>query len=545
MSALLVASLILQIHPQRFHESAVVSDSAIASEVGAKVLREGGNAVDAAVAVGFAMAVTYPAAGNLGGGGFMLVRMADGRTVAIDYREVAPKRATADMYRNPADSLVGYLASGVPGTPMGMWEAHQRFGKKPWKELVEPAVRLAREGFTISDSLARELSSNRNFSKFPASWAQFARNGQFYKAGETLKQPDFAATLVKIRDRGADGFYKGETARLIDAAMKANGGYITAEDLANYRVKFREPLTGTYRGVQVITMPPPSSGGIALLQMLGMLSKDNLSATGFQSSGSLHLMVEAMKRAFADRAEHLADPDFHPVPVAKLLYPEYITTRRASIGEQATPSKEIKGMVADNEGHNTTHYSVVDKEGNAVSNTYTLNTGYGSGVVIPGTGVLMNNEMDDFATQPGKPNGFGLIQSEKNNVQAGKRPLSSMTPTILVQDGKLFAVLGSPGGPTIINTVFQTIVNVVDFRMNIQQAVAGPRFHHQWMPDRIDWEPFGLPADLRAAMQSKGHLFANNGSRMGSCQAILVEAPTGDRLVGVDPRVATSGAAGQ
>ena len=545
MSALLVASLILQIHPQRFHESAVVSDSAIASEVGAKVLREGGNAVDAAVAVGFAMAVTYPAAGNLGGGGFMLVRMADGRTVAIDYREVAPKRATADMYRNPADSLVGYLASGVPGTPMGMWEAHQRFGKKPWKELVEPAVQLAREGFTISDSLARDLSSNRNFSKFPASWAQFARNGQFYKAGETLKQPDFAATLVKIRDRGADGFYKGETARLIDAAMKANGGYITAEDLANYRVKFREPLTGTYRGVQVITMPPPSSGGIALLQMLGMLSKDNLSATGFQSSGSLHLMVEAMKRAFADRAEHLADPDFHPVPVAKLLDPAYITTRRASIGEQATPSKEIKGMVADNEGHNTTHYSVVDKEGNAVSNTYTLNTGYGSGVVIPGTGVLMNNEMDDFATQPGKPNGFGLIQSEKNNVQAGKRPLSSMTPTILVQDGKLFAVLGSPGGPTIINTVFQTIVNVVDFRMNIQQAVAGPRFHHQWMPDRIDWEPFGLPADLRAAMQSKGHVFANSGSRMGSCQAILVEASTGDRLVGVDPRVATSGAAGQ
>ena len=543
MSVLLATALVLQIHPLRFTHGAVVSDSSIASEVGAKILRDGGNAVDAAVAVGLAMAVTYPAAGNLGGGGFMLVRMADGRTVAIDYREVAPKRSSPDMYKNPGDSLTGYLASGVPGTPMGMWEAHRKFGTRPWKDLVQPAIGLAQDGFKVSDSLARQLANNQDFRRFPASWSQFCRNGNFYKAGETIKQPDLASTLKRLRDSGADGFYKGETARLFDVAMKANGGYITASDLADYKVKMREPLRGTYRGTQILTMPPPSSGGIALLQMLQMLEKDDMRTLGFQSSKALHLMVESMKRAFADRAEHLADPDFHSVPTARLLAEDYVAKLRASITDKATPSSQIKGLSLGNEGRNTTHYSVVDIDGNAVSNTYTLNTGYGSGVVIPGTGVLMNNEMDDFATQPGKPNVFGLIQSEKNNVQPGKRPLSSMTPTILVRDGKLYAVLGSPGGPTIINTVFQTILNVVDFRMNIQQAVAAPRFHHQWMPDRISWEPYGLPSDLRAAMEAKGHTFAQNGARMGSCHAILVDT-TGDRLTGVDPREATSGAAG-
>ncbi len=545
MTSLLLACALAQVHPARFVNGAVVSDSLIASEVGAAVLRKGGNAVDAAVATGFALAVTFPAAGNLGGGGFMLVRMADGRTVAIDYREVAPRRATKDMYKNPADSLTGYLASGVPGTPMGMWEAHQKFGKLKWRDLVEPAVRLARDGFPLSAGLARELRGEANkFRRFPASWTQFCREGKFYEEGEKLRQPDLAKTLERIRDQGPKGFYEGETARLSEVAMRANGGLIDAQDMRSYRVVNRKPLEGQYRGYQVLTMPPPSSGGIALLQMLTMLEGDDLAKTGFQSSATLHLMAEAMKRAFADRAAHLGDPDFVSVPVARLLDAAYLRSRRTSITDKATPSKNLDGLdLGQGSGMNTTHYSVVDQDGNAVSNTYTLNTGYGSGVVIPGTGVLMNNEMDDFTTQPGKPNVFGLIQSEKNVVEPGKRPLSSMTPTILVRDGKAVLVVGSPGGPTIINTVFQTILNTVEFKMNVQMAVAAPRFHHQWMPDEIRWEPFGLSADVRAGLEARGHILARTGGRMGSCHAIWVEE-SGAKLTGVDPRVGSSGGAG-
>lgn len=545
MTSLLLACALVQIHPARFTHGAVVSDSLIASEVGAEVLWKGGNAVDAAVATGFALAVTFPAAGNLGGGGFMLVRMADGRSVAIDYREVAPRRATKDMYKKPGDSLTGYLASGVPGTPLGMWEAHQKFGKLRWKDLVEPAVRLAREGFPVSAGLANELKREANsFRRFPAAWTQFCRDGKFYAEGETLRQPDLGRTLERIRDRGTKGFYEGETAQRIQVAMRANGGLIDAEDLRTYRVVNREPLKGQYRGYDVLTMPPPSSGGIALLQMLTMLESDDLATTGFQSSATLHLTAEVMKRAFADRSVHLGDPDFVSVPTSRLLDKSYLRTRRASITEKATPSKEIEGAdLQQGAGTNTTHYSVVDREGNAVSNTYTLNTSYGSGVVIPGTGVLMNNEMDDFTTQPGKPNIFGLIQSEKNVVEPGKRPLSSMTPTILVRNGKAVLVLGSPGGPTIINTVLQTVINAVDFKMNVQMAVSAPRFHHQWMPDELRWEPFGLSADVRAGLESRGHILARAGARMGSCHAIWVEE-SGAKLVGVDPRVSSSGGAG-
>lgn len=545
MLSLLAISLQPQIYPTRFSQGAVVSDSDIASEVGAAILRKGGNAVDAAVATGLAMSVTFPAAGNLGGGGFMLVRMADGRTVAIDYREVAPHRSSKDMYRNPADSLSGYLASGVPGTPLGMWEAHRKFGKLPWKDLVEPSVRLAKDGFKVSDGLAVGLRGQSDrFRRFPAAWSQFCRNGDFYRSGETFRQPDLATTLARLRDRGPKGFYEGETARLFQVAMAKNGGLIDAKDLKNYRVITREPIKGEYRGYQVYTMPPPSSGGIAILQMLEMLKGDDLSKTGFQSSATLHLMIEAMKRAFADRSTHLGDPAFVKVPVTALLSSTYLKSRRESIGEQATPSKDISGLAIDSgNGVDTTHYSVVDKHGNAVANTYTLNTGYGSGVVIPGTGVLMNNEMDDFTTQPGKPNVFGLIQSEKNVVAPGKRPLSSMTPTILVRDGKVALVLGSPGGPTIINTVFQTLVNVVDYRMSIQAAVSAPRFHHQWLPDEIRWEPFGLTQDVRANLEARGHIVAATGGRMGSCHCIQIDS-TGARLVGIDPRVSGSGASG-
>lgn len=543
MTSLLVASL-MQIHPARFPNGAVVSDSGIASEVGAAILRRGGNAVDAAVATGFALAVTFPAAGNLGGGGFMIVRMADGRMVAIDYREVAPRKATKDMYKNPADSLTGYLASGVPGTPMGMWEAHRKFGKLPWRDLVEPSVKLARDGFEVSNSLARELQGEASrFKRFPAAWSQFCRDGNFYKEGEKLRQPDLAKTFERIRDGGAKGFYEGPTAQLFDQAMRANGGLISAADLKAYKSVSREPLKGSYRGYDVITMPPPSSGGIALLQMLTMLRDDELIRTGFQSSATLHLMTEVMKRAFADRSMHLGDPDFVKIPTSQLLDASYLKSRRASITDKATPSSQITGMNPATGGMHTTHYSVIDKDGNAVSNTYTLNTGYGSAVVIPGTGVLMNNEMDDFTTQPGKPNVFGLIQSEKNIVEPGKRPLSSMTPTILVKDGKVAFVIGSPGGPTIINTVFQTILNVVDFKMTIQQAVAAPRFHHQWLPDELRWETFGLPTDVKIALEARGHKVASSSGRMGSCHCIAVEG-TGTKLAGVDPRVATSGAAG-
>lgn len=541
MIALLLLSL-AQIHPTRFANGAVVSDSLIASQVGADILKQGGNAVDAAVATGFALAVTFPAAGNLGGGGFMLVRMADGRTVAIDYRETAPSRATADMYRSGRSSTTGYLASGVPGTVLGMHEAHKRFGKLRWEQVVAPSITLARNGFKVGHGLAGDFRSEaQRFKQFPASWAQFCRNGKFYSAGETLKQPDLAQTLRLVQTKGPDGFYKGEVAAKIEAAMRANKGIINRDDLKNYRVKFRVPLVATYKGHSILTMPPPSSGGIAMLQMLKMLEGDNLASLGFQSSNALHLQVEAMKRAFADRATHLGDADFVSVPVQLLLDPTYLAARRSEITNQATPSTAISGMGASQEGENTTHYSVADKFGNVVANTYTLNTGYGSAVVIPGTGVLMNNEMDDFTSEPGKPNAYGLIQSEKNAIAPGKRPLSSMTPTIVLKGGKPMLVLGSPGGPTIINTVYQSIVNVIDFGMNVQQAVAAPRFHHQWLPDLIRWEPFGLTRDVRVAMEARGHAFDRVGRTMGSCHAIWIGE---DFRAGVDPRITSSGAAG-
>lgn len=533
----------------------VVSDSLIASEIGRDILKKGGNAVDAAVATGFALAVTFPAAGNIGGGGFMLVRMADGRTVAIDYRETAPAGASRNMYigadgKPTRESLIGFKASGVPGTVMGMAEAHRRFGKLGWKDLIEPSVKLARDGFVMPHGLAGSLrSAAGSFKPFPASYRQFCRDGKFYEWGEVFRQPDLAQTLALVRDKGEDGFYRGETAAKIAKANKTGGGLITEKDLANYKLRLREPLKGTYRGHEVITMPPPSSGGIALLQMLKMVEKDDLASMGFQSSAYVHLLTESMKRAFVDRAVHLGDPDFVKVPVSTLLDDSYLGSRRQQITDRATPSKEVKAHGENvagigEERLETTHYSVVDKDGNAVSNTYTLNGGFGSYAVAEGTGILMNNEMDDFAAAPGEPNMYGLIQGESNAIAPGKRPLSSMTPTIVVKDGKLAYVIGSPGGPTIINTVFQTILNVIDFEMSIQRAVAAPRFHHQWMPDEIRWEPFGLPAELRKDMVGRGHVFAAKGANMGSCNSIAVEPTSGHRLAGVDPRITSAAAAG-
>ena len=516
----------------------VVSDHRLASAVGRDVMRNGGNAVDAAVATALALAVVHPSAGNLGGGGFMMIRLADGRAVALDFREKAPAAATRDMYvAKPQDSTVGYRAVGVPGTPAGLWTAHERYGKLPWKALVEPAVRLARDGFPLSRELALSLREH-DFHGFAESVRQFQRDGRFYAGGETFRQPLLAQTLVRL-ERGPDGFYRGETARQIAGAMCEHGGLVTEKDLADYRPVVREPLRAAYRGYEVLTMPPPSSGGIALLQMLGTVDGR---LAGYGSADTVHVTVEAMRRAFADRAAFLGDPDFVKVPVERLLSKERIEGFRRAISPRATPSGELNPTLdAPHEGTNTTHFTVVDGEGAAVSCTYTLNTGFGSGAAV--AGFLLNNEMDDFASAPGRPNAYGLIQGEANAIAPGKRPLSSMTPTILTKGGKLFMALGSPGGPTIINTVFETILDVVDFGMDAQRAVAAPRYHHQWRPDAIAYEPFAFSPDLITALRAKGHVFAARPSGQGSCHAVRV-LPDGWRSAGCDPRLPDAGAAG-
>ena len=537
--------------PARFEHGCVVSDCKIASQVGADILKKGGNAVDAAIATAFALAVTYPTAGNIGGGGFMLVRLANGQSIAIDYRERAPLKATKDMYLDASGNVIkglstsGYKAVGVPGTVAGMWEAHRRFGKQPWKGLVQPAVDLAKKGFEVSFDLGQSLRlASLIFGPFPESVRIFNRNGKFYEWGEKFIQPELAETLARIRDRGSDGFYLGETARSLADDMRANGGLITEEDLKSYRVTVREPLKGSYRGREILTMPPPSSGGIALLQMLGMLESFDLKSLGFASSGAYHLMIESMKRAFADRAAHLGDPDFAKIPVAQLLNADYIGELRKGIDPlRAKPATDIKSLTIKESEH-TTHFSVVDKDGNAVANTYTINSGYGSGVVAKGLGFLLNNEMDDFASKVGVPNAYGLIQGGANSIQPQKRPLSSMTPTIVLKDGKLLYVYGSPGGPTIINTVLQTTINLIDFEMNIQRAVSAPRIHHQWLPDEVRYEMLGLNSDTRAALEKMGHKFAARGGSMGSCLAIAIDPRTGHRLAGVDPRSDDAGAVG-
>ncbi|MBX3119474.1 MAG: gamma-glutamyltransferase [Fimbriimonadaceae bacterium] len=535
--------------PQYFEKACVVSDSAIASQIGAEVMRKGGNAVDGAVATAFALAVTHPTAGNIGGGGFMVVRMADGRTIAIDYRETAPAASSREMYMNapqPGASLTGQMASGVPGTVYGMYDAHKQFGKLPWKDVVEPARKLAQNGFVVSKSLADELKSQAaRFRPFPDSYRVLNKDGKFWGWGETLKLPDLAKTLGRIRDEGPAGFYEGETAKLIVAEMKRGNGIITLEDLKNYRSVSRQPLKASAFGYDIITMPPPSSGGIALVQMLNILSGYELKPMGWGSVSYNHILIETMKRAFADRAYNSGDPAFFKVPTQTLTSMAYADSLREAIKlDKATPSAEIKPFDSGiKEGDHTTHFSVVDQWGNAVANTYTLNTGYGSGVMVTGAGFLLNNEMDDFMTAPGKPNVFGLIQGENNAIAPGKRPVSSMTPTIVLKEGELSMVIGSPGGPTIINTVMQTFLNVALFNMDIQRAVSAPRIHHQWMPDSISWESFGVAPDTKKMMESMGHKFAARPSNMGSCMSILVDS-NGNRRAGVDARSDDAGAAG-
>jgi len=490
----------------------VVAQEELATDVGVSILRAGGNAVDAAVAVGFALAVTHPYAGNLGGGGFMLIRMADGRASFIDFREKAPGRASHDMYldanRNPTnESVVGWRSAGVPGTVRGFELAHKKYGRKSWADLVSPAVALADKGFPVS---RWQMNSWRRaaplLSQFPESQRTFLNRGAFYEWQETFRQPELARTLERIGRLGARDFYEGETGHLLANAMTKNGGLITLADLYDYKAVERAPLEGDYKGYRIITSPPPSSGGVGLLQMLAMLNTTGYEKYGAGSAEAYHYMAEVMRRFYADRSQYLGDPDFVKNPISALLAPSYVQARRATIDpEHATPSDSVKpGLPAEHEGTNTTHYSIVDEEGNAVAVTYTLNDAYGSGVTVPGAGFLLNDEMDDFAAKPGTPNMFELVQGEANAIAPGKRPLSSMVPTIIVKDGKPFLILGAPGGPVIITAVLQVILNVIDFGMNVQDAVDFPRVHQQWKPDRLDVEK-GVSPDTIALLQRMGY----------------------------------------
>jgi gamma-glutamyltranspeptidase/glutathione hydrolase len=535
--------------PVRAEHGMVASTNEVVSGVGVDIMKRGGNAVDAAIAVALALAVTHPAAGNLGGGGFMMIRLKDGRTTAIDYREMAPAAAHRDIYldkngnliEGEGGSLIGYRAAGVPGTVRGMELALKKYGsgKLTWAQLVEPARRLAANGFTVTYSLARSLHSSREYlSKYAETSHIYLRSNNFYKEGEIFRQPELAATFARLQRSGPNEFYDGETARLIVADMKRNNGLMTMEDLRGYIAKERTPVRGSYRGHEIISMPPPSSGGAVLIQMLNILEGFDFQKLEANSSDRYHLMAESMRRAFADRAEYMGDSDFVKVPVAGLIDKSYAATLRATINtDRASTSDEVRaGRPAGYESDDTTHFTVVDADGNAVSNTYTLNNSYGSAAVVRGTGILLNDEMDDFAAKPGTPNLYGLIQGERNAVAPRKRPLSAMTPTIVLRkDGSLWFTVGSPGGPTIINTVLCIITNVIDYEMNIQQAIDFPRIHHQWLPDELVGEPFGLSGDTQRALTSRGHKLAKL-RYLGDAEGIMIEEKTGMRLGATDPR---------
>jgi gamma-glutamyltranspeptidase / glutathione hydrolase len=535
--------------PVRARHTMVASTSEIASRVGVDILRRGGNAIDAAIAVGLALTATHPSAGNLGGGGFMMIRLKNGTITAIDYREMAPAAATRNIYldkngnviEGEGGSIVGYRAAGVPGTVRGMELALTKYGsgKLSWAQLVEPARRLAAEGFVVNNNLARSLSGNADYlSKYAETKRIYLRNGNFYREGEIFRQPDLAATFLRLQRGGPNEFYTGQTARLIVADMKRNNGLMTMEDLANYVAKEREPLKGSYRGYGIISMPPPSSGGAVLIQMLNILEGYEMQKLDWASSERYHLTTEAMRRAFADRAEYMGDTDFVKVPLAGLTDKSYAAQLRAGIDpDRASSSESVRaGRPAGHESEETTHYTVVDAEGNAVANTYTLNNSYGSAVVAKGTGLLMNDEMDDFAAKPGTANLYGLIQGERNAVAPRKRPLSAMTPTfVLNKDGRLWFTVGSPGGPTIINTALCVITNVIDYGMNIQQAIDAPRIHHQWLPDELVYEPYGLAGDTQKALAGRGHKLAKP-RYLGDAEGIMIEPKTGMRLGATDPR---------
>ncbi len=540
-----------EVSPVRAKNGMVASQNFLATQVGVEALWDGGTAVDAAVATAFALAVTHPAAGNLGGGGFLLYRPVRGQANFFDFREMAPAAAGPSMFLvddlyDPDRHHESHVAVGVPGTVAGLHMAWKAHGKLPWDRLIEPAMRLASDGFMVTDGLSRSLESVLpQMREYPASVAQFSRSGVPYEMGDVLKQPDLARTLQRIARRGPAGFYEGETAQLIEKEMRRGRGLITRADLKAYRALQREPLRGIYRGYEVLTAPPPSSGGTALLQMLNVLEGYDLGAAGFGSADAVHLVAEAMRRAYADRARYLGDPDFNPqMPIARLISKEYaqalrkgIRTDRASVSSPATfewPAESAE----------TTHLSVVDADRNAVALTYTLEASYGSKIVVPGAGFLLNNEMGDFNARPGYTDETGLIGTEPNLAAPGKRMLSSMTPTILVRDGRFFLAVGSPGGRTIINTVLQIVLNVVDFGMNVQQAIDAPRFHHQWLPDQIRYEGFGLSPDTVRLLEARGHRLIE-GPSQGVAEAVGLDAAEGTLEGGSDRRAPDGAAIGR
>jgi gamma-glutamyltranspeptidase/glutathione hydrolase len=516
--------------PVRARHAMVVAQEPIAADVGVRVLQSGGNAVDAAVAVGFALAVTHPYAGNLGGGGFMLVRLADGRTSFIDFRERAPEKASHDMYLDAQgkltkDSILGWRAAGVPGTVRGFELAHEKYGHAKWADLMKPAITLAEKGYTVSYDAAESMRRSKNLGEFPESKRIFQHDGKFYEPGDTFVQPELARTLEKISKGGAKEFYEGEIAKKLAEEEAKNRGLITLSDLKNFTAIERKPVTGKYKGYDVITAPPPSSGGVGMLHMMGMLEGSGYEKTGAGSAASIQYFAEAMRRFYADRNEYMGDPDFVKNPIAGMLDPAYIQKRRSTITPgHATPSDQVNpGHPKGSEGTETTHFNVVDADGNAVAVTYTLNGGYGSGVAVPGLGFLLNNEMDDFTAKPGEPNMYGLVQGELNSIAPKKRPLSAMTPTILTKDGKLFMVVGAPGGSRIITGVTEVVLNVVDFGMNAQDAVDFPRFHHQWKPDRLELEK-GISPDTANLLRGMGYDVNQSASvSVARVEAIVID----------------------
>lgn len=530
----------------------VVSNHYLASEAGRDVLKAGGNAIDAAVATAFALAVTLPSAGNIGGGGFIVYHTADGFATTINFRETAPAAAHERMFLGPDGEIFdnsphdGLLSVGVPGTVAGLWLAHQKYGKLPWARLVQPAVDLAERGFPSTwdmQGILRTFQENRE--RWPSTAKVFLKNGtDLYEPGELWKQPDLARTLRRIQRQGRDGFYTGETARLIADFMRRNGGIITEADLANYEAVEQPPVRGTYRGYDVIGMAPPSSGGVATIQMLNILEGYDLKALGHNSATTLHLMTEAMRRAFLDRARHIGDPAFNPaMPVQRLISKDYAAQLRAGIDPYRAGVSEPAQVDLADESEETTHFSVVDAEGNAVSLTYTLEYSYGSRIVVEGAGFLLNNEMGDFNAIPGRTDSTGRIGTAPNLIRPGKRMLSSMTPTILAKDGKPVLVIGSPGGRTIINTVLQVILNVVDHGMNIAQAVEAPRMHHQWLPNVTRMERIGFSPDTRRLYEAMGHRISEVGSQ-GHAMGIFIDRERGLLYGGADSRAFDARAVG-
>ena len=537
--------------PVRAPDGMVVSESVHASKAGADVLAAGGNAVDAAIATGLALAVTHPSAGNIGGGGFMVIRFPDEATTAIDFREKAPLASHPEMWLDESGEYSrtthhnSYKAVGVPGTVAGFWKAHRLYGTQEWRRLVSPAVALARDGFNISDRLAgglQRLVEGRG-APYEGTVASFSMDGRSLEPGHKLVQSDLARTMERIADDGRDGFYKGETARLFVAEMERDGGIITLEDLVRYQAKERTPVKGTYRGYDIISMPPPSSGGIAMVQMLNILEGYDLASMGHNSPDYIHHLTEAMRRAYRDRARFLGDVDFVDVPLHRLTDKTYAEHLRAGIDPLNASVSEPSDVTQPYESPETTHYSVVDRNGMAVSVTYTLESGYGSAITVPGAGFLLNNEMGDFNAGPGLTNDSGLIGTDPNLARPEQRMLSSMTPSIVAKDGELVAVVGSPGGRTIINTVMQVILNVVEFDMNIQEAVDAPRLHHQWLPDNVRIEQDGVSSATVAELERRGYTVSVRGGQ-GLAHSIMIDPGNGDRLGAADRRNVDAGAVG-